>query len=341
MTPGNIEEIGEDVRRVSALSARITRDPFPLLPTRLGVQDWPAVPARVRGRLGMAWWSRSLRPLRRIGVVPDTAAAPRGRPRGTSAGARPRRVVGAGSELYQLRGYLPGDPPARIDWKATARTGQLVTREYSEDQHLDVLVAVDAGRLSRVRAGRLDRFGLYANVAARFAEAVVPNDDRIGLLVFADRVLTICPPDRGLPAVTRLRRALEPLSTQLSESDPLAAAMRIRGMLQHRSLVVLLTDVDDASVSDQLVRAVRLLSPPHVVVIAGVHGREIDELARAKARGWLDPWIALAAQEQLSRADTQRRLLRRVGAPVIATREELLEAAVLAEYELLRRSRRV
>jgi len=71
-----------------------------------------------------------------------------------------------------LRAYVRGDPLARIDWKATARTRRLITREFSEDQHLDVLVAIDAGRLSRVRAGRLDRFGLYANVAARMAEVV-------------------------------------------------------------------------------------------------------------------------------------------------------------------------
>jgi uncharacterized protein (DUF58 family) len=254
---------------------------------------------------------------------------------------RPRRVIGAGSELHQLRGYMPGDPPARIDWKATARARKLVTREFSEDQHLDVLVAIDAGRFSRVRAGRLDRFGLYANVAARFAEVVIPNDDRIGLLVFADRPLAVCAPDRGLPAVMRIRRALEELPVQAAESDPLAAAIRIRRMLKHRSLVVLLTDLDDTSVADQLARAVRLLSPPHLVVVAGVHSRDIKDLASGEARDWMDPWVALAAQEHESRAEAQRLLLRRLGAPVIAASEELLERTVLAEYESLRRSRRV
>jgi uncharacterized protein (DUF58 family) len=243
--------------------------------------------------------------------------------------------------LHQLRRYVQGDPPARIDWKATARAHQLVTREFSEDQHLDVLVAIDAGRFSRVRAGRLDRFGLYANVAARFAEIVIPNDDRIGMIVFADRPLAVCAPDRGLPAVMRIRRTLEQLCVQAAESDPLAAAVRIRGMLKHRSLIVLLTDLDDASVADQLVRAVRLLAPPHLVVVAGIHSPEISELARSEARGWRDPWVALAAQEHEDRAETQRALLRRLGAPVIAATEELLEKRVLAQYESLRRSRRV
>jgi len=192
-----------------------------------------------------------------------------------------------------------------------------------------------------VRAGRLDRFGLYANVAARFAEVVTPNDDRIGLVVFSDRMLAQCPPDRGMAAIMRIRRTLEHLSVQAAESDPVAAAARIRSMLKHRTLIVLLTDLDDAAVAEQLARAVRLLSPPHLVVIAGVQSVEINELARRDARSWRDPWIALAAQEHESRASAQRALLRRLGAPVIATREELLEQSVFDEYEALRRSRRI
>jgi uncharacterized protein (DUF58 family) len=341
VTPIGVEPVGDITRKIITPAGGVERDPFTLLAVRMGPQTWPVVPARLLGPLGLAWWSRDLHPSMRIAVAPDTLVRVRGRPRGNPAGARPRRVIGAGSELHQLRGYVQGDSLARIDWKATARARRLVTREFSEDQHLDVLVAIDAGRLSRVRAGRLDRFGVYANVVARFAEIVIPNDDRIGMIVFADRPLAICPPDRGLPAVTRIRKTLAQLSVQSAESDPLAAAVRIRGMLKHRGLVVLLTDLDDASVADQLVRAVKLLSPPHLVVVAGIHSPEISDLARRTAHDWKDPWISLAAQEHEARAESQRALLRRLGAPVIAATEELLERKVLAEYESLRRSRRI
>jgi len=339
-TPAVFEPLGY-THIVTAPRAGTGRDPVTLLPVKLGVQHWPNIPARILGRFGLAWWTRTLTPMREISVAPDTLRTPRRRPSGKQTGMRPRRTVGAGSELHQLRSYVPGDALARIDWKASARTRKLITREFSEDQHLDVLVAIDAGRLSRVRAGRLDRFGLYANVAARFAEVVTPNDDRIGLVVFSDRTLAQCPPDRGMAAIMRIRRTLEHLTVQAAESDPVAAAARIRSMLKHRTLIVLLTDLDDAAVAEQLARAVRLLSPPHLVVIAGVQSVEINELARREARSWRDPWIALAAQEHESRASAQRALLRRLGAPVIATREELLEQSVFDEYEALRRSRRI
>ena len=338
-TPAGFEPFAQ-VREVRSPARASTPDRLTLWPARLGPQRWPALPARIRGPFELAWWNSSLVPAAQIVVAPD-ALRSAARTQGLPGGARPRRAVGAGAELHQLRAYLPGDALARIDWKATARAGTLMTREFSEDQHLDILVAIDAGRFSRIRAGRLDRLGCYANLAARFAELVTHHDDRIGLVVYADRVLASCAPARGLAGVRRLRSALEQLSVQATESDPTAAAVSIRALLKHRALIVLLTDLDDANLADQLARAVRLLAPPHLVVVAGVHSGEIAALAEREARSWRDPWIALAAEEHELRARGQRAFLQRLGAPVVAAAAERLEQAVFAEYEALRRSRRV
>jgi uncharacterized protein (DUF58 family) len=340
LLPEGFEPLAQ-TRRVIAPASGLGRDCFALLPVRLGKQSWHALPARLRGPLGLAWWSRELHPSGQVSIAPDILRRGAAQPPGNPSGARSRRVVGAGAELYQLRSYRYGDPPARIDWKATARARQLVTREFSEDQHLDVLVAIDAGRFSRVRAGSLDRFGLYANLAARLAEVATPNDDRIGMMVFSDRPLATCPLARGLPGVTRMRQALEGLHAQPAESDPTAAAVRIRGMLRRRALVIWLTDLDDVNVADPLARAVGLLSPPHFVVVAGVSSPEIAGLAVREAQEWRDPWVALAAQEHEERVALQRLRLQRLGAPVVVASADLLERNVLAEYESLRRSRRV
>jgi uncharacterized protein (DUF58 family) len=306
------------VRRVRVPPRATIADPINILPVRLGPQRWPSVPARLLGPLALAWWNSALQLDNELTVAPEIL---RGwaRVRGLGGGARTRRVAGAGQELHQLR----------------------VTREYSEDQHLDIFVAIDAGRLSRVRSGRLDRLGVYSNIAASFAEFVTHNDDRIGLVVYADRVLASCPPARGLAAVARLRHTLEHLSLRPAESDPTAAAVSIRRLLSQRALIVILTDLDDANVAEALARAVRLLAPPHLVLVAGVHSGEIDALARAEAQEWQDPWIALAASEHEQRAAAQRALLRRLGAPVVAASAERLQQALFERYEALRRERRV
>jgi uncharacterized protein (DUF58 family) len=186
VTPGGFEPLTE-TRCLSVPGGGSARDTFALLPVRLGPQRWPPLPVRSLGAAGLAWWPRELAVARLMNIAPDSMQLARARPRGRRTGLRARRALGAGSELYQLRAYTRGDPLARIDWKATARSGALITREFNEDQHLDILIALDAGRFSRVRAGRLDRLGLYANIAARFAQIATPNDDRVGLVVFARR----------------------------------------------------------------------------------------------------------------------------------------------------------
>lgn len=318
-----------------------TEDPLELRPLRLGVHVWPLLPARRLGRFELAWWSFALSVGAAPHVAPDTLRHSTRRTAGTTRGLRARHVAGAGSELRQLRAYAAGDPLSRIDWKVSARAGELITREYAEDQHLDILIAIDAGRLSRIGAGQLDRLGLYANLAARFAEAAVMRDDRVGLLVWSDTILAACAPERGTRAVVRLRECLAGLVPQTSESDPLNAAIAARRLLKHRSLVVLLTDIEDAALHPLLARAIGVLSPPHLALIAGVHSPDIDALARHEAHHWKDPWVALAAREYLARAKRQAGLLRRLGAPVVLASESLIEAAVLDEYQSLRRARRI
>jgi uncharacterized protein (DUF58 family) len=312
-----------------------------LVPIRLGHAEWPTLHVRVLGALGLVWWSRRVPQQTILDVAPDLLRTTSTRATTSESGIRAGRTRGAGAELHQLRSYQQGDPPNRIDWKASARRGELITREFTEDQHLDVVVALDAGRSSRLTAGRLDRLGTFANVAARFAEHAVAHDDRVALVVYAERVLALVPPTRGRAGVIRVRAALESSGASRAESSPLAAALEIRSLARHRSLVVLLTDLDDVTTGGELARAVHLLQSKHLVIVAGVSAPEIDAMATAEARRWLDPYTSLAAREWQARTRAQLASLRKSGTPVIAARPTELEAAILDYYTKLRRERRV
>jgi uncharacterized protein (DUF58 family) len=330
-----------EVRRVTLAEDAETRDETTMLPTRLGAGRYADIPARLLGRFRLAWWSRKLVQGEPFRVAPDSL--PRGvRPiAGESAGETPRRLPGVGFELLQLREYTPGDALSRIDWKATARRGGLVSREYSEAQHLELILVIDAGRGSRVRAGDLDRLGLYANVAARLAEHAVSVEDRVGLLVYADRTLAACLPDRGLRAVTRLRHTLETLESDRGESDPVAAALTVRRLLRHRGLVVWLTDLAEPERNDQLLAAMQALVPRHQPIVCAPQAAEIARLAEKAAEDWRDPAVALAAREHQQRAKVQIAGMNRRGIIVLNEPDDKLDRAVLNAYLQLRRRRRV
>jgi len=330
-----------DVRRVELPPEDELLDSTDLMPLRLGAGRFGDVPARLLGRFSLAWWTRNLPQDSRFTVAPDTVPGAARPVPGESAGETPRRLPGAGVELLQLRDYVTGDALARIDWKATARRGALISREYSEAQHLEILLVVDAGRGSRVRAGALDRLGLYANVAARLAEHAVSIEDRVGLLVYADRTLSACLPDRGVRAVARLRRSLTILESDRGESNPVAAALHVRRLLRHRGLVVWLTDLAEPARNDELMQALQTLVPRHQPVVAAPHAAEIARLGATEAREWRDPAISLAAREQQERAQRQVATLRRRGIVVLDEPDDELDRAVLDAYLQLRQRRRV
>ena len=185
-----------------------------------------------------------------------------------------QRNAGAGFQSLGLRDYRHGDPMRAIDWKATARSQRYSVRLHSEERNLELLVLLDAGRTSNLRAGTLSRLHHYVNVAARLAERAILNGDHVGMIVFADCPLAAIPPAHGAAALLGVRRILEEAHAVASESNPLAAALLARRLLHHRSLVVVLTDVDESQDPAQLIRAVQLLAPKHLPVIAGTLDEE-------------------------------------------------------------------
>jgi len=309
-------------------------------PSRLGVYSWPSMRTRVAGPFALAWWPKELTCQRQVRVLPDlfrSAAEVKGL---VASGATAGPQGGAGAEVLRLRDYRAGDPPRVIDWKATARAGRLISRDFAQDHRLQIVIVVDAGRASALRAGALDRFGHYVNVAARLAQQAAAQDDLVGLVIYADRPLAALVPARGGQAVARLRAVLAAARVERTESNPLYAATRVRSLVRHRSLIVMLTDVDDATVASQLVQAVGLLLPKHLPFVAGLSSAAVETMSLAPARHWLDPYRTLAAQEYRTGLERKVRALNAMGAPALVAKPEQLEHAVFAAYEDFRRRRR-
>jgi uncharacterized protein (DUF58 family) len=310
-------------------------------PRCLGRYAWPSVSMRISGPLRLAWWSRSVATACSVTVVPDMASPLEETPGDHGPGTHRGQTGGAGAEVLQLRDYRRGDPLRAVDWKATARRGRLVSRDFSEDQHLDVIVAIDAGRASALGAGNVDRLSLYVNVAARFAQRAARLDDAVGLVVFAAQPLGMLVPARGDAAVVRIRELLTTCRVHPSESNPVLAAAQLRAMAQRRSLMVILTDLEDASAGEQLVKAVRLLTPKHFPFIAGFQSARIAALSHAAVREPLGAYQALAAIEYANTVEGNVRALRALGAAALIARPEDLDRAVFDAYREFRARRRI
>ena len=335
-------EVSNETRNIHLNGEATTPIPFEVKPVALADSQWSRLPIRILGPLRLAWWSAALPVGASIHVVPDSLGHHERSSSGlVRSGAAAQRRQGSGRELHHLRQYRPGDPRHTIDWKATARSGELITRVFGEEQHLEIVLVVDAGRTSRNEVDGLSQLGHYVNTAARFAERAVANEDRIGLIAISDRPVALVAPDRGLGAVRNSRQALAGLATEPVESDMLAAAHELGRMVRHRSLVIVLTDFYGSDPTSRLGQSIRRWVPKHLPMVVGLIGSEVKEIADREAREWLDPYESLAAMTYQQDVHRGMAGLRRLGAETLLARPGELEQAVIKRYQLLRVNRRV
>ena len=312
-----------------------------LIPRELGEIEWETLRTRKLGALGLAWWHRRLRLPARLPVLPDHLHAEDHRAGSEDQGRYLRSSSGGGTEPMGFRNYQRGDPLRSIDWKATARRGSPIVRLFANEEHVELVLAVDAGRTSGIQSGPLTRLGHYANVAARLAEKSLANGDHVSLVVFAEEPIHVAAGLRGSSGLKRIRGVLASMRTQARESNPLAAALRIRRLVSQRSLVVMFTDMDEGEIAGQLRRATSFLSPKHLPVVASLMDEDILEMRWQSAKRWIDPYAMLAALEITKGARRTALHLQRSGAHVVLARPTELDKRVLTAYESLRLRRRV
>lgn len=307
----------------------------------LGEHEWRQLRTRLAGPLGLVWWRRDVPLTCRLRVVPDAAVKPPQTRTSSSGGLKYQANAGPGQEILQLRRYRPGDSKRMIDWKATARSTQLITREFSMEQHQELVIAIDLGRTSSVEFGPLPRLGHFANLASRLIQICARDDDLVGLIAFAEAPVVVQPPMRAAAVESRLQQTLAGLQARTVESNPVLAMLKLQALVRHRALVVLMTDLDDASLGGQLADAVRLLLPRHQPLLVDLFNEEVEKLADSPAQAWTDPYISAAANAHNRSVHANCGRFARLGAEVLLTRPQLAERALTMRVLDLKARRRL
>jgi len=111
---------------------------------------------------------------------------------------------GRGMEFAEVRPYLPGDEVRTIDWNVTARTGAPHVKRFVEERELTVMLLVDASASTRFGTVGQFKHELAAELAALFAFSAITNNDKVGLIVFTDRIELALPPRKGNRHVLRV-----------------------------------------------------------------------------------------------------------------------------------------
>ncbi len=262
---------------------------------------------RSRSPLGLWWRRKTIGGEEEAKVFPDYEPVVRFALLGMEArqdqmGIVRKASAGSSRDFHQLREYREGDPLSQLDWKATSRRMQLISREFQEQRNQTIVFLADTGRRMRAMDGDLQQFDHCLNAMLLVSYIALGQGDRVGVQSFGGSDLWL-PPVKGRHAMPTVLDHLYDYRTTPAPSDFTAAAEKLQLRQSRRAMVVLLTNLrgEDAS---ELVPALATLTRRHLVVLASLRENSLQE-ARARPVSSFSDALKFAAAEHYDRERAQ------------------------------------
>jgi len=243
---------------------------------------------------------------------------------------------GEGLDFHQLREYRVGDTFRQIDWKASARSQKLISKEFQEERDQQVIFLLDSGRRMLARDGDLSHFDHVLNTVMLLGYIALRQGDAVGYMT--------CEPDpRWLPA-TKGRSTISTLSRHLFDMQPRPeatdywhAATELVRRQRRRALVILVTNVRDED-SQDLHKAIGLLRQRHLLVVASLTENAIAETLDKPVTTFDEALHFAATQDYVTRRRTSRTRISRRGVYMHDTDCESLPGVLTDQYMAIKRA---
>ena len=169
---------------------------------------------------------------------------------------------GMGMEFAEVREYYPGDDIRAIDWNVTARTGKPFIKKYDEERELTVMLIVDVSASGFFGTGESLKSDIMIELASILSFSAIKNNDKVGLLLFSDKIEEFIPPKKGKSHVLRVIREMIYHKAKDRKTDISIALEHIQKVLKRKSIIFLLSDFWD----DSYQQPMKLLNKKHDLI---------------------------------------------------------------------------
>ena len=236
---------------------------------------------------------------------------------------------GQGMEFSEVREYQPGDEVRSIDWNVTARMRKPYVKRYIEERELTVMLVVDLSGSERFGTRKRFKSELASELAAVLAMSAIRNNDRVGAVLFTDRIEHVVPPRKGRRHALRLMRDLLAFQPVGSGTDIASAVDYAGKMLAHKAIIFLVSDFQ----SEDLEQPLKLLAQRHDVVAVTVDDPSEHELPDLGLARFVDPESGKTLDVDTSDPAVRARFAETV-AEEIGARKRLLRRLAIDEIPL-------
>jgi uncharacterized protein (DUF58 family) len=325
------------------------------IPVR-GLHEFGPVWVRLRGTTGALEWQRSHDCRGEVKVLPDSAGSEDAIRKDALADRRAldkwtrTRLRGEGLEFESISEFRENDDPRRIDWRSSARHRRLMVRRYQLEQHRDVMVLLDCGRLMMASAGdaahpdpaqasaqrSATKLDCAVDSVLMLSRVALEKGDRCGLGVFDDQVLGFLPPISGPGAYRAITESVYDVQSRWRETNFSLMFAALERRHPKRSLVVVLSDIVDADSSGRFRAALLTLARKHVLIFAAIQTPLMAKLVRSPMNSSLDVSRKAVAFRVLREREKALHSLEHAGVHVLDVEPGQLTVPLVNRYIELR-----
>lgn len=245
---------------------------------------------------------------------------------------RKQRQRGLGRDFETLRDYLDGDDLRDVCWKASARRGALITKQYQTERSQAVWLLIDAGRLLQARVGAHTKLDYATATALAMSQLALASGDRVGLLAYGRDTQQLITPRRGGGQLRQILDALALVRGEAAEADHLRATVTLNRLQPRRSLVLWLTDPAETSMQPEVAEGAAQLMRRHLVLFVAIEQRDLRQIAGMRPENQQQMFAGAAAQEMVHWRELLLARLRQRGALTLETYPEEMTSFVLNRY---------
>jgi uncharacterized protein (DUF58 family) len=255
-----------------------------------------------------------------------------------SLGARTAPRIGKGRDFDRLRDWVRDDDYRDIAWRASARHGRLIVREFRMERSQDVLLCLDRGHRMAARVEQITRLDHAVNAAVLISYVCNRMEDKTSILSFDTAADKGLPTGRGAAHLRAITAYVTQLEAEYRHTDYLALAASLRRRLRHRTLILILTVLPEREERHDLLRAVDMLAPQHLPLFVALTDRDLRAQAELLPADREELSRTLVARDlHLGRAELTRELRARGAMVVESTAVDWGVDAVNAYIEVKRR----
>jgi uncharacterized protein (DUF58 family) len=247
-------------------------------------------------------------------------------------GIKKVRRVGHTMEFDRIREYVPGDDRRAVNWKATARRGDLMVNVYQDERAQPVYCVLNMGRVMELPFEGMTLLDHSINASLMMANVALRRQDRAGLLTFSHEMGPVVTAERRSHQLRRLQEQLYRLETDFREASYRRLATFVRSNVRQRSLLLLFTNFTARSSMARHLSSLQLLARRHPLVVVVFENTELTCRMQQPAQTTEDVYVRGMAEKFAYEKQQIVRDLRRRGIYAVLTPPEDLTVHTINKY---------